>query len=285
MILKYINSKDNLDIESEMYYEFHESFDVESYPQVHDFYEILIIIDGILEFEICKTRLKLKSGDMVFIRPGDIHSKILSNSKCNHINLAFPKTTIDSIFDYLQDFKAKECMLITPLIPVINMTQAYKNILISKIHKINLLPLSEKTSRRSNFRIILIELFIDKYLKIFNNISRYDQSECIPDWFNNMLEEMHNPDNLGKTLSDWSIYLQKSKEHICRQFRKYLNTTPTNFITSLRLNYAENLLIRTNLSIIDVAYESGFQNLSHFNHIFKKSNNLSPTKYRLLNYN
>ena len=72
----------------------------------------------------------------------------------------------------------------------------------------------------------------------------------------------------------------RTPEHICRAFRKYLNMTPMTYINAKRLNYAANLLRHSDKEIIDIAYESGFQSVSHFYQLFKKEYQISPLMYR-----
>ena len=43
---------------------------------------------------------------------------------------------------------------------------------------------------------------------------------------------------------------------------------------------AKNLLLNPNLRISEVAYEIGFQSLTHFNRVFKKITGQSPTEFR-----
>jgi AraC-like DNA-binding protein len=43
---------------------------------------------------------------------------------------------------------------------------------------------------------------------------------------------------------------------------------------------AKNLLLNPNLRISEIAYEVGFQSLTHFNRVFKKIVRQSPTEYR-----
>ncbi|SHH72406.1 helix-turn-helix domain-containing protein, partial [Clostridium grantii] len=47
--------------------------------------------------------------------------------------------------------------------------------------------------------------------------------------------------------------------------------------------YAKNLLTNTNMSILDISMESGFENLSHFYHLFKKNFQVTPAKFRKIN--
>ena len=69
-------------------------------------------------------------------------------------------------------------------------------------------------------------------------------------------------------------------EHLSRVFRKYLNETPTDYINELRLNYAANLLSNSDENIPFISMEAGFENLSHFYHLFKKKFNTSPAEFR-----
>lgn len=71
-----------------------------------------------------------------------------------------------------------------------------------------------------------------------------------------------------------------SHEYLCRALKKHLHTTPTEFINVLRLNYASNLLLHSDMEIVDICMESGFSNLSHFYHLFKHKFHTTPAEYR-----
>jgi len=43
---------------------------------------------------------------------------------------------------------------------------------------------------------------------------------------------------------------------------------------------AKNLLLNPNLRVSEIAYEVGFQSLTHFNRVFKKTVGESPTEFR-----
>ena len=62
--------------------------------------------------------------------------------------------------------------------------------------------------------------------------------------------------------------------------KRHMKITPTHFINKLRLDYAANLIFNTDLDIITVAMEAGFNNLSHFNHIFKEKFESTPSAFR-----
>ena len=56
--------------------------------------------------------------------------------------------------------------------------------------------------------------------------------------------------------------------------------TFTEFVSRTRIERAKNLLLNPNLRISEIAYEIGFQSLTHFNRVFRKIVGESPTDYR-----
>lgn len=65
-----------------------------------------------------------------------------------------------------------------------------------------------------------------------------------------------------------------------RLFKKNTGFTPTEFINQVRINHACNLLVTKELSVLEVATQSGYQNLSYFNRIFKQLKGCSPSDYK-----
>ncbi|SDW42210.1 transcriptional regulator, AraC family [Lutibacter oricola] len=66
----------------------------------------------------------------------------------------------------------------------------------------------------------------------------------------------------------------------CRYFKKATGKTFTQFVNEFRIVHATKLLAENPTSITDICFESGFNNFSHFNKLFKKFTGKSPLKYR-----
>ncbi len=66
----------------------------------------------------------------------------------------------------------------------------------------------------------------------------------------------------------------------CRYFKRLTAKTFTQFVNELRVAHACRLLSDEHISIAGVSYESGFNNLSHFNKQFREITGLSPRDYR-----
>lgn len=63
-----------------------------------------------------------------------------------------------------------------------------------------------------------------------------------------------------------------------RDFFKAFNATPQRWLTKKRLELAHYQLAEKNKKAVDVCYETGFENLSHFSYAFKKQFGYSPTE-------
>jgi AraC-like DNA-binding protein len=63
-------------------------------------------------------------------------------------------------------------------------------------------------------------------------------------------------------------------------FKKATGLNFTDYVSRVRVEKAKNLLLNRNLRISEIAYEIGFQSLTHFNRVFKRIMGESPTEYR-----
>ena len=73
------------------------------------------------------------------------------------------------------------------------------------------------------------------------------------------------------------------KHHFSRMFKKYLGTTPYQYILEQKREYSKTLLIETNNQIFDIAYELGFNSHSNFSVRFKKITGYTPEDFRKIN--
>lgn len=66
-----------------------------------------------------------------------------------------------------------------------------------------------------------------------------------------------------------------------RDFEKHFRTTPGKWLLEKRLNYAMNLLCHRNKTVGEAAFESGFENPSHFSRVFKRRFGQGPTEMKI----
>jgi AraC-like DNA-binding protein/ligand-binding sensor protein len=71
-----------------------------------------------------------------------------------------------------------------------------------------------------------------------------------------------------------------SSYYFCKMFKKIVGINFTDYVARVRIEKSKNLLLNPNLRVSEIAFEVGFQSLTHFNRVFKKILGQSPTEYR-----
>lgn len=131
--------------------------------------------------------------------------------------------------------------------------------------------------------IILHELSIDKGMR-----------ELSTGQFAANVMHQHSPDeSLGRVmdylsrhysevirLSEVAEMVNMSESSFCRFFKQHTSKSFIDFLTDIRLGAASRALIDSSLSIAEIGYDCGFNNLSNFNRIFKKKKGVTPSEFR-----
>ena len=82
------------------------------------------------------------------------------------------------------------------------------------------------------------------------------------------------------TLDEISSLANMTVPAFCRYFKRLSGKTFTRFVNEYRIVHACKMLSEQNESITNICYESGFNNFSHFNRLFKTITGFSPSQYR-----
>lgn len=86
--------------------------------------------------------------------------------------------------------------------------------------------------------------------------------------------------NSSFTATDVSNYLKLDRSYLYKLFKSEMGMSVHDYINKLRISRASSLLATSNLTIKDVASESGFADQMYFSRLFKKKKNLTPSQYR-----
>ncbi|MDC7998137.1 helix-turn-helix transcriptional regulator [Gilvibacter sediminis] len=101
---------------------------------------------------------------------------------------------------------------------------------------------------------------------------------------NNRLELLYDFVNKEYTrhipLAEAANMVSMTEQAFSRFFKKKTGKTFTQFVNEHRLVHASRLLAEEPMGITDICYDSGFNNFSHFNKLFKKFSGKSPSQYR-----
>jgi AraC-like DNA-binding protein len=89
--------------------------------------------------------------------------------------------------------------------------------------------------------------------------------------------DLHFPDNLN--MDQIAREASLSKFHFMRLFKKYYGRTPYQYLTSVRITKAKELL-KAGCSVSETCYALGFDSLSSFTGFFKKTGGTTPYTFR-----
>ncbi len=89
-------------------------------------------------------------------------------------------------------------------------------------------------------------------------------------------------EHLGEQMSLEAVAtaVNVSPFHFCKLFKRATGLTFTDFVNRARVEKAKRLLLRPGARITEIAYDVGFQSLSHFNRSFRRIADESPSEFR-----
>lgn len=277
-MIRRVSTSQVIDPHTEISFRFHRTVSEGDFPQVHDFYEFSLMLKGRMALTIGSATSVVTSGALILLRPGDVHSK-KDLGDTQFINLAFPTGIVQDLFHYLGQEDELDWLLKTDKSLHVQLSPGETLLLQSRMESLLLLPSAQPRHARAELRHLLLDCMATWFIPM----AREEGTSACPRWFSALLEGLENPANLARGMPYLIEISRRSPEHLIRTFQKYLSVTPSTYINAKRLNYATNLLLHSDHSILDIAYESGFQSESTFFHNFRKEYGISPGKFRRLN--
>jgi len=111
------------------------------------------------------------------------------------------------------------------------------------------------------------------------NLKKYagDEGKRMSDIFQYSMDNFHKE----VTLHNVADIANMTPNAFCRYFKQRTNKTFVNFLIDIRIGNACKLLAKNNdLSITEISYKSGFNNLANFNRKFKAIKGITPSEFR-----
>ncbi len=246
-------------------------------PHWHDEFEIIYLEKGLASFSIDGQEYRLSPHQFLFVNCGSIHSgKAVESPEAFaivfNLNMLCSEEPDICKAKYLQPVETRK-------LSVPNFIEdTFLGELIFSLIKI----WKEKTYSyelyvKSNLFMIFYHLFNKGYIVDSN----YDRE------FNSKLEKIkaaldYINLNYSNPLSteELSKITNLSKYYFCRLFKEITHLTPIDYINKFRVEKALELIKNTNLSISEIAFEVGFNNVSYFIKIFKEYMGMTPLQYK-----
>jgi len=246
------------------------------YFHSHDYYEAFLVIEGSATHNCNGNNFELVKGSLVFVRSDDQHCYLQPISPdFQFVNVIIIKPVITQLIDYLGvGFPAEYIMG--------NLCPAQRNLsstsyepLLASLKRMIIFPRIDMEQYNTAFRLVVAEIFSHLV-----NENYFSEKSSYPNWIKHLITEMYKPENYIKSLDGIYDMAKCTPEHLSRSFRKYLNTSPSQFLNKIRIEEAARSIIYTDKPILRISEEVGFETLSHFYHLFKEQFHMSPNNYR-----
>ncbi len=251
----------------------------------HEEMELLTVTSGMAQFRIETGYYEVHAGECIFVNAGELHAGFpIGSSSCEFKAVVFsPSLLSGSSFDlvwtrYIDPVIKNEIAVKRH----IKGTESWERDLLSKLVK--LLELLD--AKPAAYELLAkSELFGIFALIAANSISAITAVDKSQDHLR--LEKLkaalkYIQDNYSKKLStlDLSILLDISEGHFCRIFKQYIKKTPLEYLNYYRITRAARLLEQTDMKVLEVAMEVGFDNLSYFIGTFRRHMGMTPSNFR-----
>lgn len=250
----------------------------EKLHQHHEF-QISIIVKGEGTFVIGDCVGEFKPNDIFVLGenlPHVFKSDHANDSETLMISMFFKKNSYGEGFFELPEFEHFK--------PIFNKAVLGLKVISKKKELASLLTkIPEQTKYHQFISFLEILNLIStaniKTLSSLINLKKYsgDEGKRMSDIFQYTME------NFDKTigLQDIAYVANMTPNAFCRYFKQRTTKTFVNFLIDIRIGNACKLLSKNNdLSITEISYKSGFNNLANFNRKFKAVKGITPSEYR-----
>lgn len=133
--------------------------------------------------------------------------------------------------------------------------------------------------KRYQSAVELLNIFAS-HLSIVSNQILVQQEQAEPPMIKRAKEYIQERYTEELSLGRVAKAVHASSFYFCKMFKKATGLNFTEYVSRVRIEKARNLLLNPNLRISEIAFEVGFQSLTHFNRVFKRIVGQSPTHYR-----
>ena len=243
----------------------------------HHEIEIIYIRNGHLKLAISGVPYLGTAHSVFIVNSGELHLMQTDDGFVDYYTFLFPLEFIS--------FQTNDYLETEYLLPLRNGQFVFKNDFTGELKK-KQIDICEQLSFKpydSNKHQLQIRILLLEFLQ---NMIDHDMLDHVPSQKNELDKEMISfiQQNYCNeiSLSNLSDCFHLSEKYLSRYFKEHFQISFTQYVKHLRLSHAEKLLISSDMSVTDISYQCGFQNISHFIRTFSNAYHISPLQYRKL---
>lgn len=244
---------------------------------IHPYYEIFYLINGDCTFFIDHNIYKLNRGDLVIVPAGEIHkSTYPETGYSERFVVSFRENNLGWINEILGEEIVKQSLNMG----VISIPDKRRDYVESLMHKMLFESEGQDILSPAFIKTGLIELLL-----FIIRCQRYEENVVKEiDVDNQLMQEIatYIYDNYDKKISldDMSRKFHISRSYLSKKFKTITGFGFKEYLINVRIKNACTMLLETNKSITDIAFECGFNDSNYFGDAFRHVKGVSPNKYR-----
>ena len=245
----------------------------------HDELEIIYVKSGFLTVNISGENYIGKPGDAFVVSPGNLHFMGSQTGTVDYFTFLFPLKYIAFRSDDMLDDKLIEPLNSGHLMisPEIKDTVKEQCEQLAGVYAAEIDKSESKITSQIRKKIVLLQFIHELWKKGFIVENDTTGRNTVEKEMVSYIQQNYT----GKILlREFGEQFHLSEKYISRYFKEHFHITLSQYVTYLRLEHAKQMLQETDISVTEVAMQSGYQNISYFIRSFKKTYGVSPLKYR-----
>lgn len=253
-----------------------------------DFFELVIVLDGSASHIVDDEKFHVRKGDVFVIGNNTSHGY----QDTDNFRICNIMYRLEDLFPGNYDItKSAGFHALFLLEPYVSKEYKFSSRLklaqddFDRTYNMVAMMITEYENKSDGWRTLLQSSFMTLVVN-FSRLYNFTQNNKKSDIINiaiaiSYIENHYNEELSIEMLAGLSHY---SERHFIRIFNETYKTTPVNYIITLRIRSACQLLKENHISISDIALLCGFNNSNYFSRIFKKQLGITPTEYRSHEY-
>jgi AraC family cel operon transcriptional repressor len=245
----------------------------------HIGFEIVYVVYGSIEHIANDKPKYIQNGDMILLRPSDVHTYRRDGAECSHRDILIAEELFQKICDFLNPELYARILAESSCL-YCRITDAQLEYFESTLQYINNMTDKNVLTAHTEIRTLINGILGTIVSTIFMPDNEVDQN-AYPIWLKQILTRCTYKADLNVGMKAILADIAYDRSYVCRMFKKYTGHTITEHMNKIRLSNAEILLKNTNMPISEIIEYIGFTNHSYFIRLFKKTYAKTPLQYRL----
>ena len=213
--------------------------------------DLTILLDGVMEYEINGESVTLGSGDIIFLRGGDVRARCEGHEKANYISFNFHSERDYDLPRLIKKGVSREIQH-----------------LLAACDEVSRLLRAESEKKIEHILHCMLLLLEERRCNAFSNLT-----EGILQYIHAHLAEKITLREVGREMHFSPVYCDTV-------FKKDVGKSIVSYLIEQRIEEAKTRLLENQESVSEIAHAVGFEDHNYFSRLFKQRVGYTPTQYQ-----